>query len=99
LQTSSHLTFSDELDILSTHTRPQDAEAIEVQIEDIDAETITFLGNGLVVCDLESSIPISSIPCRLTVNLSLSLAGCECFRNQQSQDFHLDRSELVSAAT
>jgi hypothetical protein len=45
--------FFDELDILSTHTRPQEADAIEVQIEDIDTEYITFSGNGNVICDLQ----------------------------------------------
>jgi Predicted pPIWI-associating nuclease len=45
--------FFDELDMLSTHTRPQDADGIQVEIEDIDLETITFSGNGFVLCDLQ----------------------------------------------
>lgn len=45
--------FFDELDILSTHTRPQDAEDVEVEIKDIGKETITFSGTGSVLCDLQ----------------------------------------------
>jgi hypothetical protein len=45
--------FFDELDILSTHTRPQGAEDVEVEIDDIGAETITFSGTGSVLCDLQ----------------------------------------------
>jgi len=41
------------LDILSTHTRPQDAEDVEVEIDDIGEETITFSGTGSVLCDLQ----------------------------------------------
>lgn len=45
--------FFDELDILSSHTRPQDAEDVQVEIDDIGEETITFSGTGSVLCDLQ----------------------------------------------
>jgi hypothetical protein len=45
--------FFDALDTLSTHTRPQDAEDVEVEIDDIGKETITFQGTGSVLCDLQ----------------------------------------------
>ena len=45
--------FFDELDILSSHTRPQDAEDVEIEIDDIGEETITFFGTGSVLCDLQ----------------------------------------------
>jgi hypothetical protein len=45
--------FFDELDILSTHTRPQEAEDVDVEIDDIGEETITFTGTGSVLCDLQ----------------------------------------------
>ena len=45
--------FFDELDQLSTHTRPQDAEDVEVEIDDIGEETISFTGTGSVLCDLQ----------------------------------------------
>jgi hypothetical protein len=45
--------FFDELDILSSHTRPQDAEDVEVKIDEIGEEMITFSGTGSVLCDLQ----------------------------------------------
>jgi hypothetical protein len=45
--------FFDDLDTLSTHTRPQDAEDIRVQVANIGEETIEFTGTGRVVCDLQ----------------------------------------------
>lgn len=45
--------FFDELDILSSHTRPQDAEDIEVEIDNIGEDTITFFGTGSVLCNLQ----------------------------------------------
>jgi hypothetical protein len=49
---SLHRTFFDELDTLSTHTRPQGAEDVEVEIKKIDEEWIRFRGTGSVLCDL-----------------------------------------------
>jgi hypothetical protein len=45
--------FFDDLDILSTHTRPQDAEDVRVQVTEIGEEAIRFSGSGRVVCDLQ----------------------------------------------
>lgn len=45
--------FFDDLDCLSTHTRPQSAEYIEVTIDSIDADFIRFSGTGSVLCDLQ----------------------------------------------
>lgn len=45
--------FFDELDILSTHTRPTGAWDVEVEIADIDEENILFTGTGSVSCDLQ----------------------------------------------
>lgn len=45
--------FFDELDSLSTHTRPQDAEDVKVEIRDIGEQTIAFKGSGSVLCDLQ----------------------------------------------
>jgi hypothetical protein len=61
--------FFSELDILSTHTRPQDAEDIEVKIEDIGPENISFSGTGSVLCDLQYG---SDGDCRRGDGLELS---------------------------
>jgi hypothetical protein len=45
--------FFDDLDMLSTHTRPQDADGIEVGIVQITEEAIKFVGAGRVYCDLQ----------------------------------------------
>jgi hypothetical protein len=45
--------FFDDLDCLSTHTRPQDADGIEVEITKIGEEAIKFTGTGRVYCDLQ----------------------------------------------
>ena len=45
--------FFEELDTLSTHTRPQDAENIRVQVRDIRKEVIQFSGTGSLTCDLQ----------------------------------------------
>lgn len=45
--------FFDELDLLSTHTRPQYAEDIEVVIDEIDKKKIAFSGTGSVLCELQ----------------------------------------------
>ena len=45
--------FFDSLDCLSTHTRPQAAEDVEVTIDSIDADFIRFSGTGYVACDLQ----------------------------------------------
>ena len=45
--------FFDEWDTLSTHTRPQDAEDVAVEIDDIGEETIACTGTGSVLCDLQ----------------------------------------------
>jgi len=45
--------FFDELDCLSTHTRPQSADDVEVTIISIDCEKIHFSGSGSVSCDLQ----------------------------------------------
>jgi hypothetical protein len=45
--------FFNELDQLSTHTRPQDADSIVVTVVQISAERIEFTGTGSVNCDLQ----------------------------------------------
>jgi Predicted pPIWI-associating nuclease len=45
--------FFDDLDALSTHTRPQDAEEIRVKVTNIGDEIIEFSGTGSVLCDLQ----------------------------------------------
>jgi hypothetical protein len=45
--------FFDELDMLSSHTRPQDADSIEVGIVQITEEAIKFVGAGRVYCDMQ----------------------------------------------
>ncbi len=45
--------FFDELDILSTHTRPTGADDVQVEISDIDEQGIYFTGTGSVSCDLQ----------------------------------------------
>jgi len=45
--------FFDDLDILSTHTRPQYADDVSVSIDDIDTETVSFSGSGSVRCELQ----------------------------------------------
>lgn len=45
--------FFDDLDMLSSHTRPQDADSIEVGIVQITEEAIKFVGAGRVYCDLQ----------------------------------------------
>jgi predicted pPIWI-associating nuclease len=45
--------FFDDLDALSTHTRPQDAEDIRVQVTNIGDKTVEFSGTGTVLCDLQ----------------------------------------------
>jgi hypothetical protein len=45
--------FFDKLDILSSHTRPQYAEDVDVVIDEISVETISFSGTGSVLCDLQ----------------------------------------------
>lgn len=42
-----------ELDTLSSHTRPQDADGIVVGIVEINEEAIRFAGAGRVYCDLQ----------------------------------------------
>jgi len=43
----------DDLDTLSSHTRPQDVDDVEVKIESVDDEWIHFTGTGSVNCDLQ----------------------------------------------
>lgn len=45
--------FFDDLDCLSTHTRPQSADDIEITLGAIDADRIEFTGTGSVSCDLQ----------------------------------------------
>lgn len=45
--------FFDDLDMLSSHTRPQDADGIEVGIVEIAEDAIKFVGTGRVYCDLQ----------------------------------------------
>ena len=45
--------FFDELDILSTHTRPQFAEDVEVEVDEIGKDTISFTGTGSILCQLQ----------------------------------------------
>jgi hypothetical protein len=45
--------FFDDLDQLSTHTRPQGATNIEFEIDDIDEEEMRLSGSGTVECDLQ----------------------------------------------
>jgi Predicted pPIWI-associating nuclease len=45
--------FFDDLDTLSTHTRPQDADGIVVTTQEITDEAIRFSGTGIVYCDLQ----------------------------------------------
>lgn len=45
--------FFDDLDCLSTHTRPQSADDIEITICDIKSARIEFTGTGSVSCDLQ----------------------------------------------
>lgn len=45
--------FFDELDCLSSHTRPQSADDVEVIISSIDSDRISFSGSGSVSCDLQ----------------------------------------------
>lgn len=45
--------FFDELDTLSTHTRPQGASDVEVQIDSVDDKWVCFSGTGSVDCDLQ----------------------------------------------
>ena len=45
--------FFDDLDQLSTHTRPQGAADVEFAIDDIDEDEIHFSGAGAVECDLQ----------------------------------------------
>lgn len=45
--------FFDELDALSSHTRPQYAEDVEIKIDDIGEDAITFSGTGSVLCKMQ----------------------------------------------
>lgn len=45
--------FFDDLDELSTHTRPQDADGISVEITSIAEDGIHFSGSGQVYCDMQ----------------------------------------------
>jgi hypothetical protein len=45
--------FFDDLDALSTHTRPKDADGIRVQVRSIGPEFVEFSGSGTVYCDLQ----------------------------------------------
>lgn len=45
--------FFDDLDQLSTHTRPQDADGIEVEVAEITEDGIHFTGSGTVYCDMQ----------------------------------------------
>jgi len=45
--------FFDELDCLSSHTRPQSADDLEVTIDAIESDQIHFSGSGSVACDLQ----------------------------------------------
>lgn len=45
--------FFDDLDCLSTHTRPQSADDVAVTINSIDSAQIIFSGSGSVSCDLQ----------------------------------------------
>jgi hypothetical protein len=45
--------FFDELDILSSHTRPLYAEDVDVVISEISNEIISFIGTGNILCDLQ----------------------------------------------
>jgi len=45
--------FFDDLDQLSSHTRPQGATDVEFEIDDIDQDEIYFSGTGAVECDLQ----------------------------------------------
>ncbi len=51
-----------QLDIRSSHTRPQYAEDVYVKIEDIDKDTIFFSGDGSILCQLKyGSDPLHSL--------------------------------------
>ncbi len=45
--------FFDDLDELSTHTRPQDADGISVEITSIAEDGVHFSGSGRVYCDMQ----------------------------------------------
>ena len=47
------LTTFDDLDCLSTHTRPSGVEDVEVKVSSINEEYINFEGTALVECDLQ----------------------------------------------
>src|SRR5262249_39636851 len=45
--------FFDDIDILSSHSRPQGACDVEFEIDDISADVVSFSGTGTVEVDLQ----------------------------------------------